>query len=271
MDRKNVYGYDLRFFNIYAGAPRSGKTFRAQAFARHYRRHIGGVWVYNAGRDDDFAEFTYFEPLELVESAELLGVERKDYFHFMRRRSLMHFRVDGQVYNFEDFNAVCLRYPGLKMSEIVDNKTASHFWQSVMLYCSGSLMILDDAMTFTEGNFNTRLRAIFAKQNHAGKAANWVQSSFKGRGIDIIALYHHFDQIPKKVFSAATHLTQFRCVQKPEGLNIKNRTAETLMLDSYKYLLSANRFTAIETPLMGDNKFKSRLIQPAETLKLSSK
>lgn len=266
-----MIGNIKRVLRLIAGGERAGKSHLTEWLAKHYAKHRGPYLVYNFGTDD-FEHCEFFEILHPIDVAEnyFPGKENRDrYKRFMRKGQVTHFRFRGRVYHLKDFNKIMAdRGEGaaqLKMFAIPNGRLREKFFESVLLYMSGCLLILDDARPLTKRGVPEMLATLLLRKNHGGIASSWRREEPNMKGVDVIMIYHNLSRISNEVFDYCNEIQIFRSPQLP-GDNIENSEVKDLVSQGWHYLNTAPDYTSLMVYVKGPKRMTAEIV-PANITK----
>jgi len=262
-----------RTLGAIAGAERSGKTYQTEQRANHYAKHRGPVIVYNAGRETDFSDYEYIEILEPDDVCDLFPMEKYARRRFLRKGLITHFKYRGRVFHFRQFNLIFAdRGNGagrVKMFRLTEPKHEERFFEAVLLYISGALLVIDDARPITSRGVKPRLTALLLKKNHAGRKSIWKRNEHHLLGVDILMIYHNLAKISSEIYDYITEIIIFKSNQRPKD-NIDNDDLIPIIKDAWEYLQDAPKYTSIKVHVKGPKANTAEIINPQITRQLCS-
>ena len=258
----------FRTLNFTVGGERFGKTYFSEKFAAYYAKHRGPVIVYNAGEQGDFSDYLEAEIVDPEQIAYDRFPSRKQSQErrmFQRQNGITHFRINGKVFHFRDFNRMFVNQGKgagkIKFYRIGDASYEDQFFNAIFSFVSGALLIVDDARPITRHGLKSNLIELLSRKNHAGKLARWKRPGRNFEGVDIIMIYHNLSKISSEAFDYANELLMFRCNQG-NGKSIDNEVIANEAEKAAKYLSKAEPYTAIKIYVKGKKAGQSVLIPP---------
>lgn len=248
----------IRFLKLVAAVPRAGKTFLTEKIARAYHKSGRGyVFVYNQGKAEDFKGFEIVRFLSFKETARKYYPGKHERREYMFDPKIEYFVFRGVEYHVKDLNRVL---HGKKVScyRIFSKREEGELFNVFFYYMSHALLVIDDARPILQRLYDSQLQ-FFGRQNHTGEKSSSI--NYRGKGTDIILIYHNLDKINAEVYNWATHLIMLKCTQKPDGAKMENQSVYSAIEKTYETLLSAPRFTAYMIDLgLHTGEVKTKLI-----------
>lgn len=228
----------VRFLQLNAGEPRSGKTFAAEELADKYNKGGGGVVVYGVGMPTDFADFLEVVCLSPEETADVDGLEKSERTAFLRSPEIKYFEFSGNIYAAADF------YKMFRRKKVQIRRVLGHSEQSIHTffyrYLSGFLVIYDDVRKLTRQGLSKRFIEFLSRQNHAGE----MLPKEIGRGCDILLIYHNPDKCPAEVIDYVTSFRLFTMKREPENTS-DNDEIFSAITKSYQKLKTLPKYSSI--------------------------
>ena len=225
---------------VIAGAERSGKTFYTEWFARKYvESKQGGVIAYNPGKPEDFADYYEIEFLTISETANVENMDRSTFTQYKKNPILKYFRIAGKKQYFS-VSKFAEAFAGKKVKVYkLPRQMERYFWQFVFDWVSDFLLIIDDAKPITRQGVDDRLFQIMSRKNHCGIRREGLR---KGKGIDVIFIYHNLDTFSEQIFDYTSRMILFKFMRLP-GDKIDNPDAYACMLEAYEKLKALPKYS----------------------------
>lgn len=210
------------------GGERSGKSHLAKKLSEVYQK-VGSVLIYNIGRMSDFpnGEFHYFEPLDFREHLKMLKTEG-EIEDYKANKTIDYFRFEGKIYHFKDFNQLFFQKK-VKMYRITKRSEENAFFETMYKYVSNCLFVLDDCKSIFVYGLKDRHVQLLSRKNHTGNESNMEIS--RGKGIDIINIFHGLDSVPIDIWLYTTHVFLFKTASNGTGKKLDDE----LLLKSIFY------------------------------------
>lgn len=243
------------FMYVFVGAERSGKSFLAKHILNLYAKVRGTALVYNFGKSSDFPSNEYFtiEPLTFDEHIQQYYNTKDAKSNYKLNKTIEYFRCNGQVYHMRDFSKLFWKKK-VRMFRIENRVEETAFFKSVYKYISRTLIVFDDCKVTFKYGLNDGHVQLFSRKNHTGNL-NSIKS-LRGKGVDVICIFHNIDHVNGEIWDFTTGLTQFYFPMKPKYKKMENEQLERISSLVYEHLKTADKYTAIEIPIQGENAFK---------------
>jgi hypothetical protein len=242
-----------RLQDIYIGATRSGKTFRASKFCDAYAKSEGAVMVYNYGMETDFpdSEYQYIEPLSFIEHIEYVHSEKANSKEAIRRyrlnKKITHFWVgrgkNRYIEHFKKFNQLFVLPKKRVKILMMDKKEETAFFRTIHRYVSKTLLVIDDCKTVFPV-VNAAHTKLLCSANHTGAFSNVVE--LRGYGVDIITIWHSADRVRTEFWDYATSIKMFKTINKPQLKMVTDETLNAAIFKCWKHLKFAEQYTCLE-------------------------
>jgi hypothetical protein len=222
------------------GGERSGKSYLSKKIAEKYNKN-GSVLIYNIGRMSDFPdeEFTYFEPLGFKEHIKNMhsDSEIEDYKSDPR---IIYFRYNKLIYHFEDFNDL-FKGKKVKMFRMTKRSEENAFFETIYKYISNCLFVLDDCKPLFVYGLKENHIQLLSRKNHTGNESK--NESSRGKGVDIINIFHGIDSVPIDIWLYTTHLFLFKTSTNGTGKTLQDATLLKSIIVCQKKLLEVPQYT----------------------------
>lgn len=230
---------------IIAGAERSGKTYYTENLATKYvSSGQGGVIAYNPGKPEDFSDYTTIEFLTAHETATMEKMDRGARKNYLAYPELKYFRVldvpnaAGKVFKVSRFVEI-FKNRKVKVYKM-PRQQERFFWQFIFDHVSDFLLIIDDAKPITRQGVDDKLFQIISRKNHCGIKR---QDARKGKGVDVIFIYHNLDTFSEQIFDYTSRMILFKFTRMPSD-KIDNPEAFELIKSAYKQLQTEPKYTS---------------------------
>ncbi len=282
MERKRI-----RYFQIYAGATQEGKSYDIEKNAEQYK---GVVFVYNAGKSEDFANYVQIEVLDLQDCKEAnkrhlqnfygklilesKTKERKNFYEqkmkqeisfFAQNPKSVYFRHENKTYHFQDFLAFAVKNGSKIKAHRVSRESELKFFKTIFYYFSNVLLILDDTKSMFVSGLHSDGTNLFSKINHCGEK---LQNALKSKGIDVQLVFHGLDFVNPEFFTYATDIILFKSVLEPQYNKADLHLYKPYLQKAFKTVNESPRYTKAVIQLRSldyterNHKINIKLIKP---------
>lgn len=222
---------------IIVGGQRAGKSFYTAKKIDNYTKKGGSGIVYNLGKQTDFSNCDFFEPLSLKDHQKYIVAKEgkaalKEYNYF---KEFKFFRYKGQIYDIGDFNNV-LYGKAVKVGRI-SKRFEPAFFDAIFKKVSNIQMVFDDSKSLINDTPRDWENDYLTRMNHAGRDHDY--RNYIGQGLDLTLMYHNLDQIPKAVWEAYNDdyiFTTFKYNKEPDFRDVSDYDLRRALEASF-YLL----------------------------------
>lgn len=235
--------YEHRTQEAKAGRPRAGKTFAAEAQAKAYiGTGQGPVFIYNKGKSTDFKDALMIRPLTWGEHRKYVFTDKDSWREFNYEKELLYFwGHDGCVYHFKDF----VRLYWCKMVAMKRVKSMDKYvFGAIHKYLTSTMVVCDDIAGIVRYGTSDQLSTLLSSCNHSGDFAN-VPENMRGKGVDIVLLFHGIDRISPEIWKYITHVTLYPTIEPPEAGFTRNKELEKMVMEGWKEVQKLPNFSAI--------------------------
>jgi len=246
---------DIRAQLLIAGVEQSGKTYYAEKLGDIYAQKGGCTFVYNRGRERDFAQYESIEPLTIKQHEQMIKgkAQLKQYRRFP---FLAYFKLGGQVYKFKDFYRLT-RGRKLVCYRIGHRRTEALFFDAMYQYMADTLIIFDDARPIFRNGLKAEHINLFARKNHAGQLTGQGR-----RGVDIALIFHNLDKINTESYDYATHLIMFKTTRLPNASHVDNDELAHLIEKCYYEVNKAGKYHYGQINIRGKKPYTYTINKP---------
>lgn len=180
------------------GAQRSGKSHYSNERCKDYQKSGGSCLVYNLGKESDFDSCELGALVGIREHEEILRKEKGENFVKNWKKEPYYIYIKTQsfgVIDIKDFNKF-FKGRGLKVKRLT-GEIEDIFFETLFKRISNTLIIFDDCKHIFKANLREWQNELLARMNHCG--SHHKIKSYRGRGNDIILIYHSFNHIYSQV------------------------------------------------------------------------
>jgi len=246
---------DIRAQLLIAGVEQSGKTYYTEQLGNAYAAAGGGVLVYNRGREKDFAEYEFFEPLTIREHEQMIK-QKEARRQYKRFPFLAYFRYRNRIFKFADFYKIS-RGRKFVAYRIGDRRTENLFFKAIFDYMADTLIILDDARPIFRQGLRAEHITLFARKNHAGRLSGQDR-----RGVDIAMIFHNLDKINTESYDYATQLIMFKTTRLADASHVDNKELARLIEQAYYKVNKAPKYSYARINIRGKNPYTFTIQNP---------
>lgn len=226
------------------GAQRSGKSYKTNEDIKKYLKTGQSALIYNLGKHTDFQEAQYIELLDIRQHEEYIRETQgeKAQKKWSKYKEFLYFRYEEQVYSIKDFNAIF--YGKAAKAHSLTQEAERLFFYAYFKYISNCILVFDDALPIFNTNLKDWMKTLLTRVNHTGR--NHIDINYKGKGSDIVIIFHSLNQVPRSILDCYQDdwiFRTFKYSEKPEFQKIKNFELRKSLKASFDLLHKIEKYS----------------------------